>query len=66
MLLLLFKSDFGELIKDIIMIFIGAAKNLNLGLIFNYGDDSHSQIHGEIVSSTRVLTKDNILSPYIT
>ena len=45
---------------------IGSEKFLDAGLNCNYAIDKYSQGYGEIFSCFRLLSKDNILQPYIT
>ena len=44
---------------------IGTEKNPDAGIILNYDDDDYKQGHGQIKEALRVLTKDDILQPYI-
>ena len=45
--------------------FIGTENYPDAGILLNYDDDDYSQGYGQIKEAFRVLTKDNILQPYL-
>ena len=44
---------------------IGSEKNPDAGILLNYDDDDYSQGYAQIKEAFRALTKDSILTPYI-
>ena len=44
---------------------IGSEKNPDAGILLNYDDDDYSQGYAQIKKAFRALTKDSILTPYI-
>ena len=44
---------------------IGTEKHPDSSILLNYDDNDYSQIYGQIEDAFRVLTKDDILQPYI-
>ena len=45
--------------------FLGQRKKPDAAIIQNYNDDDYSQVYSQIKEAFRVLTKNDILQPYI-
>ena len=44
---------------------IGTEKHPDIGILSNYDDDDYSQAYNQIKEVFRALTKDNILTPFV-